>query len=170
MLFDRFRQADSSSTRSHGGLGIGLTIVQYIVELHGGSVRVQSAGKRPRLDIYRDPAGHRGAEGDGWTRSAGISTGRPAAPTEAESDLTGIQVLLVDDESDARELIGRVLERAQASVRTAGSVAEALTAFQDRRPDVLITDLAMPQRDGYELIGIIRQLPPHQGGASPRWP
>jgi CheY-like chemotaxis protein len=90
-----------------------------------------------------------------------------ALPIRGDGELSGVQVLLVDDELDAREVIARLLEKAQASVSAAASVAEALTAFQNRRPDVLITDLAMPHRDGYELIRLIRQLPPHQGGAIP---
>jgi CheY-like chemotaxis protein len=166
-VFDRFRQADSSSTRSHGGLGIGLTIVQHIVRLHGGSVRVQSAGKdRGSTFTVTLPVIMALKEADP-APAAEPSANLSALPIRGDGELSGVQVLLVDDELDAREVIARLLEKAQASVSAAASVAEALTAFQNRRPDVLITDLAMPHRDGYELIRLIRQLPPHQGGAIP---
>jgi signal transduction histidine kinase/DNA-binding response OmpR family regulator len=149
-VFDRFRQADATSTRSHGGLGIGLTIVRHIVELHGGQVHAESAG-----------------EGYGATFSVTIPVTQPAeavtnqpiigkANGAKRTDLTGVNVVVVDDEPDARDVVSRVLARAGARTTVAGSVREALAAIAAQRPDVVVSDIAMPDEDGYDLIRALR--------------
>lgn len=166
-VFDRFRQADSTSTRSHGGLGIGLTIVRHIVELHGGSVAVDSPGEGqgstftillPAAAVpVLPPAG-----GDVPT-----AVSRAAAHAETFGDLSGVSVLVVDDEPDARELIAQVLKRARARVAMAGSVAEALDQIGRQVPDVLVSDIAMPTSDGFSLIRQVRQMDSAKGGQIP---
>jgi signal transduction histidine kinase/ActR/RegA family two-component response regulator len=159
-VFDRFRQADSTSTRSHGGLGIGLTIVRHIVELHGGGVRAESGG-----------------EGQGATFVVTLPVAatpkavQPEAPRDdavsAPRDLNGVRVVLVDDESDARDVVCRVLSRAGAATCAAASVREALAAITREPPDVIVSDIAMPDEDGYDLIRKLRELSPTHGGQIP---
>ena len=158
-VFDRFRQADSTSTRSHGGLGIGLTIVRRIVELHGGAVRAESPG-----------------EGQGSTfivilPVSAVANGEctnPSPPQEnRETDLSGVSVLVVDDEPDARDVVARVLSRAGANATSAGSVHEAFQVMAQQRPDVIVSDIAMPDEDGYDLIRRLRELPANRGGSIP---
>jgi PAS domain S-box-containing protein len=153
-VFDRFRQADASTTRKHGGLGLGLSIVRQLVEMHGGTVRAKSAG-----------------EGKGATFSIAlpVALARPDAQRKPErvrdahdapldrADLGGLRVLVVDDEADARELVRRILTGAHASVKIAASVEEALDAIRGDRPDVLLSDIGMPERDGFDLIRVVRQ-------------
>jgi signal transduction histidine kinase/DNA-binding response OmpR family regulator len=165
-VFDRFRQADSTSTRSHGGLGIGLTIVRHIVELHGGTVHADSAGEGhgSTFTVHLPPAPIT-ATGNG---SAG--NGEPAnlhRRSDAPPSLAGVHVLMIDDEADAREVISETLKRSHARVTTAGSVKEGLEAFMRETPDVVLSDIAMPDRDGYDLIRTLRELPPLQGGDVP---
>ncbi|HEX6095225.1 MAG TPA: ATP-binding protein [Thermoanaerobaculia bacterium] len=143
-VFERFRQADSSATRAHAGLGIGLALVKDLVELHGGSIAVASEEHRGSRFTVRLPLGTPQASGTGDAREI------------AHTELTGLRVLYVDDRDDARLLIARILERHGADVIKAASVDEALAALADRSPDVVMTDIAMPGRDGYDLLDAIR--------------
>ncbi|MBD2104063.1 response regulator [Leptolyngbya sp. FACHB-261] len=164
-VFDRFRQADSSITRAHGGLGLGLAIVRHLVELHGGTVQAESPGE---------------GQGTTFTVQLPIAAVRNEAaqlehnkPYEdqlvRESLLTlqGIRVLIVDDEADARELLTIALEQFGATVTATASASEALTVLQQLRPDVLVSDIGMPGEDGYILIRQIRALKAEQGGQTP---
>jgi len=168
LLFERFRQADASTTRMQGGLGLGLSIVKKLVELHGGSVRVTSPGEgQGTTATIHLPllVAHRSAEpGRQHPRS---SPSRPAAAPFPGADLAGIKVLVVDDQPEALELLRRVLEDSRAEVRVAGSAAEALALVESERPDVLVSDIGMPEVDGYELLRRVRELGPGRGGALP---
>ncbi|MBV8886089.1 MAG: PAS domain-containing protein [Chroococcidiopsidaceae cyanobacterium CP_BM_RX_35] len=166
-VFDRFRQADASTTRNHGGLGLGLSIARSLTELHGGSIRVKSAGEGkgatfivslPLVVVHPETV-----EPDDFDREGAISTsGDYRSPV-----LNGVKVLVVDDEPDARELIKIVLEECHAEVVTAASTQEALEVLKRERPDVLVSDIGMPQADGYQLIRQVRNLDPNRGGIIP---
>jgi len=143
-LFDRFRQADASASRRHGGLGLGLALVRQIVELHGGSVSAASAGPgRGSTFVVRIP------------RASG-QTEPPVVTTEPVT-LKGIHILIVDDNADGREMLSTALRDYGAKVRVAASSAEALVMLKDKPgPDVLISDIGMPDSDGYEFIRRVR--------------
>jgi PAS domain S-box-containing protein len=146
-IFHRFAQADVSMARRHGGLGLGLSIVEHLVGLHGGEVRAESEGLgRGATFTVTLPC------------EVGPSRVEPAPATRVgdESDLHGVRVLVVDDEPDARELAGRVLEEHGAAVVTAASGPEAIDALDAAAPDVLVSDLGMPGMDGYALIRAVR--------------
>lgn len=152
-VFERFRQAESSTNRAYGGLGLGLAIVRHLVELHGGSVAVQSEGEGQgatfsvRLPVA---AAIRTAE----RAPAAVSTeGGPVGQS-----LAGLRLLIVDDEADAREVMRFMLERSGAQVRTADSAAQALDAIREERPDLLISDIGMPAEDGYVLVRRLRAM------------
>jgi signal transduction histidine kinase/FixJ family two-component response regulator len=162
-LFERFRQAESSTTRSHGGLGIGLAIVRHLVELQGGRVWATSDGEgRGATFELRFPL----APPD---RAVVAARAAPAAlaPSGEALRLDGIRVLLVEDEPDTRGCLALALEQYGAEVIATGGVAEALEAFDKRGADVLLSDLAMPGEDGYSLIRRIRARPPDRGGRIP---
>jgi PAS domain S-box-containing protein len=166
-VFDRFRQNDSSSRRTHGGLGIGLAIVRHIVELHGGSVSCESAGADRgatftlRLPIRTEELAPLAVAPE--VRQAGAM--RPSS--DELVDLTGIKVLLVDDEPDARELLTEVLQQCGAIVVATHSADEAVRLIPRERPAVLLSDIGLPGEDGYKLISRVRALPPEHGGNLP---
>jgi PAS domain S-box-containing protein len=167
-VFDRFRQADSTTTRIHGGLGLGLAIVRHLVELHGGTVKADSAGdglgSTFTVTLPLMPLSHQAAIEE-RTQTAAAVPG--PLSFECPEKLEGLKILAVDDEVDTRELLREVLTQCGASVTTAGSSQEALEEFERSRPDVLISDIGMPNEDGYELIRKIRQLPAASGGTIP---
>lgn len=163
-VFDRFRQADSTSTRSHGGLGIGLTIVRHIVQMHGGAVSADSAGEGLgatfTVTLPLAPA-----KGTSRIKAAALESAQMSE--EFTADLGGLQILVVDDEADAREVVAATLSRTGASVVAAASVDEALDALSRSRPDLVISDIAMPEQDGFDLIRRLRELPIELGGQIP---
>jgi PAS domain S-box-containing protein len=160
-VFERFRQADATTTRQHGGLGLGLAIVKHLVEQHGGTIAVTSEGEgQGACFTLRLPAG------DHPQAAPAAPAVPPKAPAAAQ-DLSGVQVLVVDDEDDARELIKRILSDCNADVLTAATAAEALQLLQHERPDLLVSDLGMPGMDGYGLLDRIRALGPSRGGDLP---
>ena len=162
-VFDRFRQADGSTTRRHGGLGLGLAIAKHLVELHGGSLKAHSAGESRGATFIVDlplTAVHR-AQPAPERAHPGSATQAP--PPAALPDLRGLIVLAVDDHPDARDLLKRVLEDAGARVVTAASVQEALALVQREKPHVLVSDIGLPEADGYDLIRELRALGPGRG-------
>ena len=166
-VFDRFRQADASTTRIHGGLGLGLSIVRQLVDLHGGSVSVQSEGegKGATFTITLPFVGVVSDEQE-------VESVHPTQSDEILSfdglpSLEGLKVLVVDDEADTRELIEEVLRECGSEVIISSSAAEALEALEQHKPDILISDLGMPDEDGYALIEKIRALPSERGGDIP---
>ncbi len=169
-VFDRFRQADATTTRQHGGLGLGLAIVKQLVELHGGSVRVKSGGLGAGATFIVDlPLAvlHPEAEPPGSERRHPLAGSSHARLSSQGLNLTGVKVLVVDDEPDARALVKRLLDDRGASVRAACSAAEALRLIGEARPDVLVSDIGMPGEDGYALIQRVRALSATGGGTIP---
>jgi CheY-like chemotaxis protein len=163
-VFDRFRQADSATTRAYGGLGLGLAIVRHLAELHGGEVRAESAG-----------------EDRGSTFSVTFPLAQAAAPCSCQQTETaehvlgldraegfaGVRVLVVDDEQDTRRLISTVIAQTGAEVAACASAGEALEKIETWRPHILMSDIGMPGEDGYALIKRVRALPPERGGRTP---
>jgi signal transduction histidine kinase/DNA-binding response OmpR family regulator len=156
-VFDRFRQADMTTTKPHGGLGLGLAIVRHLVELHGGTVRAQSPGEGQgaafTVTLPAEPA----------PKVPGAAAPRQPSPPR----LDGVRVLLVEDETDARDVLTVVLREAGALVTAVGTASEAIEALARNVPDILVSDIAMPGEDGFALIARVRALPRERGGAVP---
>jgi signal transduction histidine kinase/ActR/RegA family two-component response regulator len=163
-VFDRFRQADASSTRAHRGLGLGLAIVKNLAELHGGTVAAKSRGlNQGSTFTLMLPVVVAKIEDSSSEKTAREERGS----FDPNCNLNGVRVLAVDDEADARLLVSRILTACGAIVDSAGSPDEALDLMRKARPDVLITDIGMPGEDGYSLIKRVRQLAPAEGGDVP---
>jgi signal transduction histidine kinase len=166
-VFERFRQGDASTTRHHGGLGIGLSIVKSLVELHGGTVRVYSPGKdRGATFVIELPVMVLGAARAGGGGERGRMELRERERFDHPS-LAGIRVLAVDDEPDARALVKRILEDCGAEVLVAETAEEALALVRSARPHMIVSDIGMPGEDGYQLIRAVRELSPDEGGRTP---
>ncbi|MDZ4077400.1 MULTISPECIES: PAS domain S-box protein [Hydrocarboniphaga] len=165
-VFERFRQGDASTTRSHGGLGLGLSIAKHMIELHGGNIRAKSPGigmgatftvLLPVTIVHRQVDERRE-----HPRSANVSS------TDYKTvDLTGISVLLLDDEPDARELVARLLRDCGAEVRVAADAYQAIALLRETKPSVLISDIGMPEIDGYEFLWRVRALTEVEGSKVP---
>ena len=154
-LFDRFSQADGSSKRKHGGLGLGLSIVKNLVELHGGSVRAESAGEGLGATfVIRLPLRVAGARNQDLPHAQNVLS--TAAFDGDDLKLDGLKILVVDDEPDARDLVRRFLAECGATPALAASVAEAQELLETFAPDVIISDIGMPERDGYDFIRDLR--------------
>jgi PAS domain S-box-containing protein len=165
-IFDRFQQGDASTTRRHGGLGLGLSIVKQLVELHGGNVRVQSEGmgKGATFSVHLPLAAvYSESEKEGRLPEATLRQNPPMP----EVSLADIQVLVVDDEIDARDLVKKLLEMAGATVSTAGSASEAMEHILAGRPDVLVCDIGMEEEDGYSFIRRLRAIEKKEEGVLP---
>jgi PAS domain S-box-containing protein len=166
-VFDSFRQADSSSTRRHAGLGLGLAIVRHLVELHGGTVEARNREDRPGAALIVRLPRQQGASADS------ASTEQSAPPTARENrarpvpSLKDVSVLVVDDDDDTREAMAIGLGRHGARVATASSASEALNAIARERPQALVADIGMAGEDGYALLQKVRALPSERGGATP---
>jgi PAS domain S-box-containing protein len=161
-VFERFRQADSTTTRSHNGLGLGLAIVRHLVELHKGTIFAQSPGTGQgaiftvRLPLLQDNRGNRGNR-----ELAGEISSVASTP------LTGLRVLVVDDEADTRNFLSFMFEEYGAITTAVASVDEALAVLEQAKPDILISDIGMSEQDGYTLIRKLRSLEPEKGGCIP---
>ena len=169
-VFDRFRQADSSTTRSHRGLGLGLSIVRSLIEMHGGTITAGNVTEGDRtgaafsIRLPRQVSKNLSLDGEGPHDSV---LDEEADWIAEAASLEGVSVLVVEDDDDARELVATILQRCGAEVRTASSAADGMAAILRQRPDVLISDIEMPHEDGYSFIRRVRALPTEKGGRLP---
>ncbi|MCX5794134.1 MAG: response regulator [Elusimicrobia bacterium] len=165
-LFELFGQQEASLTRVHGGLGLGLAIVKHLVDLHGGAVSVappvpgRGASISVSLPLAAVPPG-------GPPPELTDADSKAAASSRSPGSLSGVRILVVDDDDDTRNMIASVLEHCGAKAQGAASAAEAFSAFRASRPDMVISDIAMPEEDGYSLMRRIRALRPQEGGQVP---
>jgi PAS domain S-box-containing protein len=168
-VFERFRQADATTTRQHGGLGLGMAIVKNLVELHGGKVRAKSPGEgRGATFTIELPLTVVFPNEEKRVREHQLPERGSVPEAFCESDtLQGVSVLVVDDDEDARDLVCRLLEECKAKVFSAGSAAEAVELLKRERPAVIVSDIGMPDEDGYDLIRKVRLLPETEGGSTP---
>jgi CheY-like chemotaxis protein len=158
-IFDRFTQEDPSPTRTAGGLGVGLSLVHDLVELHGGEIEAgNGAGNNGAVFTARFPL-HRNA--------AEVPLPAPPLPFPVSPPLDGLRVLVLDQDADGRELLRTVLQQRGAIVRTASSVADALESLEAWRPDLLISDSVSPEHDSYALVSKVRSLDADRGGRIP---
>jgi len=160
-MFEPFRQADATTTRRHGGLGLGLSIVKQLVELHGGTIEALSEGEGKGATLkLRLPLAVQVTEAETVPRETETTPkrARPELPMKLPQLLGGVKVLVVDDEADARDLLDFILQKAGATVELAASTVEALELLRIRRPDILVADIGMPGEDGYELIRKVRRF------------
>ncbi len=156
-VFDRFRQADSSKSRRHSGLGLGMAIVRHLVELHGGTVSAESEGEGKGATFrLRLP---RGGGLPQVTASAANRTERQDESMAELEHLQGLHILIVEDDTDSRNVLALLLQKLAALVEAVPSAREAVDRVRQRRPDVLVSDIGMPEEDGYSLIRRVRQLP-----------
>jgi signal transduction histidine kinase/DNA-binding response OmpR family regulator len=166
-VFERFRQADASMTRAHGGLGLGLAIVRHLVELHGGTIRVESAGAgKGATFIVRLPVSAPLVEPTSKPQDV-LLPPEPELAQVRPPSLAGTKVLIVDDEPDMLGFLQMALEHRGAMVTTASSPREAIAALRASPPDVLISDVGMPGETGYDLVRWVRELPAAEGGLTP---
>jgi PAS domain S-box-containing protein len=171
-VFERFRQADSTSTRKHGGLGLGLSIVRNLIEIHGGKVEARSEGEGrgatfnvslPLMAVWSDEVA---SARDPLLSALTLNAENRKSPDSAAS-LEGVRVLIVDDEPDARDMLDLLLRQCEADVMVTATVGEAVEAIEQWKPDVLVSDIGMPVEDGYALINRVRSLKPECGGDTP---
>jgi PAS domain S-box-containing protein len=163
-IFDRFSQADNSRTRSHSGLGLGLAIVRYLVELHGGEVEAHSAGEGQgaSFTVRLSLAAVRPQEGYFDLGFASVAADGSEAPA-----LNGLKILLVDDNADTREMLSTILAAEGAEVKTSATAREGFESLKEWRPDLFVSDIGLPGEDGYSLIRRVRNLQPEEGGTIP---
>ena len=167
-VFDRFRQADSTSARKHGGLGLGLAIVRHLVELHGGTVEVDNRAEGHGavftvtlpVMVVRRPTGPLAIESERMHPGESV-------PFDAPPPLNGLKILVVDDEADARLMLAAMLEQYGAEVKTSSSTGEALEMIERYKPDILVSDIGMPEEDGDVLIKKVRTMERERGGRIP---
>ena len=166
-VFERFRQADTTEARSHGGLGLGLAIVRHLVELHNGSIYADSPGEGQGATFTVTLPALDPADASVVERVSPTAEPSAAVGDEAPPNLKGLRILVVDDDRDARELFTRALEQYDARVTAVASSGAALTTLERWKPHVLVSDIAMPEESGYVLMRKIRRLPPEHGGTVP---